>query len=111
MTYYLRTTWPLVQRPYSTHSLAHSLPLPRPNNLLERLIHVWVEILLVWMLAQPLDRLLNPAAEWLGTMKLGNEPFDFRIVEDCGMGFVAFQIARQLRGDSADEISGDFHDQ
>jgi len=35
----------------------------------------------------------------------------FELSKTAGWDLFAFQIARQLRGDSADEISGDFHDQ
>ena len=47
------------------------------NDFLERLIHLRIEILLVRMLTQPIDRFSNADSKWFVPMKIRNEAFDF----------------------------------
>src|SRR6266404_3721901 len=62
------------------------------------------------MLAQPRHRFPNSNTERFGTQKPWDEALDFRVVENTGMGFVAFQISSLTRLNATYKIGRDLHD-
>src|ERR1035441_8468403 len=84
--------------------------LPCRQDLLNQRLQIRFEVLLEGMLPQPAHGLADALAEKGAAAKLRNEARDLRIVEDAGVGLVAFERAGHLRRHLADEISRHLYD-